>query len=78
MSRNPRIGNQEVTLYYLIPFDGTLDWANIINNLKDNGYQGPVTLELCYRYDYLKDGINNFYKKGYEAAYKLQELFEKE
>ena len=61
---------------HLIPFDGTLDWANIINNLKDNGYQGPVTLELCYRYDYLKDGINNFYKKGYEAAYKLQELFE--
>ena len=63
---------------HLIPFDGTLDWANIINNLKDNGYQGPVTLELCYRYDYLKDGINNFYKKGYEAACKLQELFEKE
>lgn len=63
---------------HLIPFDGTLDWANIINNLKDNGYQGHVTLELCYRYDYLKDGINNFYKKGYEAACKLQELFEKE
>lgn len=28
-------------------------------------------MELCYRYEYLNMGINNFYKKGYEVGSKL-------
>ena len=39
---------------HLIPFDGTLDWEYIIKELKDNHYDGPITMELVYRNDYLK------------------------
>ena len=61
---------------HLIPFDGTLNWPNVVKNLKECNYSGPITLELCYRYEYLKMGINEFYKKGYEVGNKLKEMFE--
>lgn len=57
-------------------FDGTLNWSNVVKNLKECNYSGPITLELCYRYEYLKMGINEFYKKGYEVGNKLKEMFE--
>lgn len=57
-------------------FDGTLNWFNVVKNLKECNYSGPITLELCYRYEYLKMGINEFYKKGYEVGNKLKEMFE--
>ena len=56
---------------HLMPFDGTLNWKEVINNLKRSNYNGPITMELCYRYEYLNMGINNFYKKGYEVGSKL-------
>lgn len=56
---------------HLMPFDGTLNWKEVINNLKKSNYNGPITMELCYRYEYLSMGINNFYKKGYEVGSKL-------
>ena len=57
-------------------FDGTLNWSNVVKNLKGCNYSEPITLELCYRYEYLKMGINEFYKKGYEVGNKLKEMFE--
>lgn len=62
---------------HLMPFDGTLDWENVIKNLKECKYDGPITMELCYRYEYLEMGIENFYKKGYEVGTKLKEMFER-
>lgn len=62
---------------HLIPFDGTIDWARYLKALKENGYQGPITLELCYRYDYLKQSLEDFYKKGYQVAEKLSKMIEK-
>lgn len=59
---------------HLIPFDGTLDWDNVIQNLKKCNYNGPITMELCYRYEYLEMGIENFYKKGYQAGRKLEKM----
>ena len=63
---------------HLIPFDGTLNWEDVVKNLKESNYNGPITMELCYRYEYLEMGIENFYKKGYEVGKKLKEMFEKE
>ena len=63
---------------HLIPFDGTLDWEDTIRNLKKCNYSGPITMELCYRYDYLNMSIDDFYKKGYEIGKKLKEMFDKE
>lgn len=61
---------------HFIPFDGTIDWKKIIQELKRCNYNGPITMEPCYRYGYLEMGIDNFYKKGYEAGEKLKEMFE--
>lgn len=61
---------------HLIPFDGTLNWEELIKNLKDNNYYGPITMELCYRYEYTNMGIENFYKKGFEVGQKLTEMFD--
>lgn len=61
---------------HLIPFDGTLNWEKTIKKLKESNYDGPITLELCYRYGYLDMSIEEFYKKGYEVGEKLKKLFE--
>ena len=62
---------------HLMPFDGTIDWENVVTGLKTANYRGPITLELCYRYDYLKMSIEEFYQKGYEIGEKLSSIFEK-
>ena len=61
---------------HLMPFEGTLDWEETIKNLKECNYDGPVTLELCYRNEYLDMSIEDFYRKGYDVGEKLKEMFE--
>lgn len=61
---------------HLLPFDGTIDWEKVIQNLKIANYDGPVTLELLYRYDYLNQSLDDFYKEGYKRALRLREMFE--
>lgn len=60
---------------HLMPYDGTLDWEKTIENLNKCNYTGPVTLEVTYRYQYLEDSLDNFYKKGYEIAEKISDKF---
>lgn len=62
---------------HLMPFEGTLDWKETIRKLKECNYDGPVTLELCYRNEYLDMSIEDFYRKGYELGEKLKEMFER-
>lgn len=33
---------------YLISFDGAWDRKNVIKNLKECNYDGPITMELSY------------------------------
>lgn len=61
---------------HLLPFDGTINWEDVIHKLKQYGYNGPVTMELCYRYEYLKMSIEEFYQKGFEIGKQLQKIFE--
>ena len=68
--------NDQSSDQHLIPFDGTLDWEKTIKHLKENNYDGPITMELYYGCKYLDIGIKEFYKKGYEVGLKLQEMFE--
>lgn len=63
---------------HLLPFDGTIDWKDVMGKLKKYNYEGPITMELCYRYDYLKTSLDDFYKKGYDIGIKLAEIFENE
>lgn len=61
---------------HLLPFDGTIDWKYVIKKLKDANYNGPITLELCYRRGYNKMTLDDFYKIGYERGIKLAEIME--
>ena len=61
-----------------MPFDGTINWKDGIKKLKECNYDGPITIELCYRYEYLKMSVDKFYKKGFEVGKKLQKIFEEE
>ena len=56
---------------HLVPFDGTLDYDLVLNGLREANYQGDMTLELCYRNDYLNMSVDEFYAKGYEVGKKL-------
>ena len=42
---------------HLIPFDGTLNWENVVKQLKESNYNGPITMEQCYKDRYLNIGI---------------------
>ena len=63
---------------HLLPFDGDISWKNVIKKLKEANYNGPITLEICYRRDYLNMTLEEFYKKGYELGNKLAKIFEGE
>ena len=69
--------NDKTDDLHLLPFEGTIDWKYVIKKLKECNYNGPVTLELCYKNDYLSMSLDDFYRKGYNVGEKLQELFEK-
>ena len=70
--------NDKIDDLHQIPFDGTIDWKKIIEELKICHYDGPITMELCYRNEYLEMSIEDFYKKGYEAGERLREMLEDE
>ncbi|MFQ9298092.1 MAG: sugar phosphate isomerase/epimerase family protein [Clostridia bacterium] len=61
---------------HLLPFDGTIDWEKLIKKLRDCNYEGPITLEPCYRYDYLNLTLDEFYKKAYEVGKKISNMFD--
>ncbi len=68
--------NKEGWDQHLFPFDGSIDWETVIRNLKEEHYEGPITMELIYQNDYLNMNIEEFFQKGYEVGEKLQKLFE--
>lgn len=60
---------------HLFPFDGTINWDNVVNNLKMNGYDGPITLEIHYRGIYEKMTLEEFYQESYKRGVELQKKF---
>lgn len=61
---------------HLIPFDGTLNWEDVIMKLRESNYNGPITMESCYRSNYLDISIEEFYKRSYEVGETLKCMFE--
>ena len=68
--------NDKSSDQHLIPFDGTIDWNNVVSKLRECNYNGPVTLELSYRNEYLEVDVENFYKRGYSTGETLRKMFE--
>ena len=59
---------------HLLPFDGTIDWNYVMKKLNECNYNGCITMELCYRYDYLNINLDDFYKVGYERGLELSKM----
>ena len=66
--------NDQTDDLHLLPFDGTMDWENVMLQLKQCNYKGPITLEITYRYDYLNMSLDEFYQKGLEIGKRLEEI----
>lgn len=56
-----------------LPFDGNLDWADIMNRISITGYQGATTLEPM-NWEYEDLSIQEFLDCAYQKAKKLDEL----
>lgn len=63
---------------HLLPFDGTLNWENVVNNLKKCNYKGPITIEVKYSKQYLEMEPIEFYKKAYSIGEKLYNMMYEE
>lgn len=61
---------------HLLPLDGTINWKYVMEKLKECNYNGPITMELCYRYKYLNLPLDDFYKIGYERGLELNKFLE--
>lgn len=62
---------------HLLPFDGNINWDFTIKKLVECNYNGPITMESCYRYEYLNISIDEFYKEAYKRGIEIARMFEK-
>lgn len=69
--------NDKTDDLHLLAFDGTIDWEETMNNLKKANFNGHITLESVYRYEYLNLTPPEFYKKSYKVANKLANMYKK-
>ncbi len=69
--------NDKTDDLHLLPFDATINWNEVVEKLKNANYNGPITLEVTYRYDYLKKSIDEFYNEAYKRADKIRKMFDK-
>ena len=69
--------NDKTDDLHLLAFDGTIDWEETMKNLKQANFSGHITLESVYRYEYLNLTPLEFYKKSYEVANKLANMYKK-
>ncbi len=56
-----------------LPFDGCIDWTNIMKKIALTGYQGATTLEPM-NWDYENLSIHQFLDLAYRKAKKLDEM----
>ena len=62
---------------HLLPFEGTIDWKQLLNNLNIANYSGPVILESCYANQYLDMLLVDFYKLSFKKAKEIYSLSKK-
>ena len=60
---------------HLLPFDGNINWKYVINKLKENNYNGPATLELAYRNNYMNMSLESFYREAYDRGIMLKNIY---
>ncbi len=65
--------NDKTDDLHLIIGEGTINWDDLKIKLKNANYKGYITLENCYRNDYLDMPLEDFYKK---ALFEAKKVFE--
>ena len=63
---------------HLLPFEGTIDWQELVENLNVANYDGPVILESCYRNQYLDISLLDFYKLSLKKAKEIYSISKKQ
>lgn len=61
-----------------LPFDGTLDWNDVIKKIIELNYRGYVIMECGPNDHYNNLSVDEYYKLAYERGTKIKELLEKE
>lgn len=56
-----------------LPFDGSIDWAVVMEKIVQAGYQGAITLEPM-NWDYEHLDIQQFLELAYERAKRLEDM----
>ena len=56
-----------------LPFDGCINWSQVMENLKKTGYKGAITLEPM-NLDYANIGMKEFLKLAHERALRLEQI----
>jgi L-ribulose-5-phosphate 3-epimerase len=80
--QNCRTPNEDVLSTFTedqhkLPFDGTINWLQLMIKLKDIGYNEPISLEITnYGYESMIDKPYEFLKIAYERVLKLKNLLE--
>ena len=71
--------NDQTDDLHLLPFDkkGTISWQELISHLKTANYQGSIILESCYRYHYLEQSLEDFYKESCKQAKEIRIMFDR-
>ncbi len=59
---------------HLLPFDGIVDWKNVMERIRNHGYRGVITFELKLSERYFGICAEEFYKKAYQRAIKVVAL----
>lgn len=70
--------NDKTDDLHFLPFDenGTIDWKELVNNLKEANYNGSIILESCYKNHYLGQSLEDFYKESFKQAKELRRMFD--
>ncbi len=59
---------------HLMPFDGNLDFADMMKRLKQSPYAGALTLEVVQENEYLKKSHEEFLKIAFERIKRISAL----
>ena len=60
-----------IVLFFFMP--ETVDFENVIEKLKNSGFKGTLSSEVCYRNEYEKIKPEEFFDKAYQRMNKLDE-----
>ena len=60
--------------YHLLPFEGNIDYKDMMARIKKTGYTGALTLEVHKKGEHMAESDEEFLKNAYERIKKISEM----